>query len=215
MTNKIEITRELAERWLDPSQGSVYERYQDLAIELRTLLDAPVVDRQPVEVLGYSVVGNRYAIAATKGEIIELHEGYADHMIELVDRKHVSELQATIARLTADLDSERTLRRNHAARIHELSDALKGGQGEPVYLVRYRDGYVGWRNVEKATYDDLRKDANYESRTLYTSQPAPVSVVLPRNPEKLFLEWASSLGAPPTQMQAFIAGIDKVKGLNQ
>jgi len=46
MTNDIKISRELAERWLDPSQGSVYERYQIVSEELRALLAAPVVERQ-------------------------------------------------------------------------------------------------------------------------------------------------------------------------
>lgn len=140
---------------------------------------APVVERQPVEVLGYSVVGNRYAIAATKGEIIELHEGYADHMIELVDRKHVTclqaelaELQATIARLKG---GGQLLVRDRDDLKAEI-ERLKGGQGELVEVLllsdcvehlhrSYGSGYFGTEVVQ-----------------LYASQPAPVSVPFPGYP---------------------------------
>jgi hypothetical protein len=48
-----------------------------------------------VEVLGYSVKGNRYAIRLTKAELLELYEGYTgDALVELVDRAHVTRLQA-------------------------------------------------------------------------------------------------------------------------
>lgn len=53
-----------------------------------------------LEVLGYSVKGNRYAIRLTKGELLELHEGYSgDALIELVDRAHVGLIQAEVERL--------------------------------------------------------------------------------------------------------------------
>ncbi|MEE3929695.1 hypothetical protein V2I84_05390 [Pseudomonas viridiflava] len=52
------------------------------------------------EILGYSVKGNRYAIRLTKGELLELYEGYkGDALIELIDRAHLAPLQAEIERL--------------------------------------------------------------------------------------------------------------------
>lgn len=59
-----------------------------------------------VKVLGYSVKGNRYAIRLTKGELLELHEGYSgDALIELVDRAHVAQLQADLASANADKEA--------------------------------------------------------------------------------------------------------------
>lgn len=52
-------------------------------------------------------------------------------------------------------------------------------------------------------------------RDLYTSPPAPVAVALPPDPEKAFLEWASTLPSPPRCLQSYLAAIDKVKELNQ
>lgn len=60
-------------------------------------------NERPVEVLGYSVVGNRYAIRLTKGEVLELSENYADHLIELVDRKHLTDAQVELAALREEL----------------------------------------------------------------------------------------------------------------
>lgn len=52
---------------------------------------------------------------------------------------------------------------------------------EPIYQVRYLgDGGGGWIDVER---DEFNSDnlgiSNYQTRTLYTSPPAPVAVVLP------------------------------------
>lgn len=60
-----------------------------------------------VEILGYSVVGNRYAIRLTIGEVLELHDGYKDHLIELVDRKHLSAAEVQLAALREELKKER------------------------------------------------------------------------------------------------------------
>ncbi|WP_454844104.1 hypothetical protein [Pseudomonas gorinensis] len=70
-------------------------------IELR--VTGASADAKPVEVLGYSVVGNPYAIRLTKGEVLELSENYADHLIELVDRKHLTDAQVELASLREEL----------------------------------------------------------------------------------------------------------------
>lgn len=68
----------------------------------------PALGGEP-EVLGYSVKGNRYAIRLTKGELLELYEGYSgDALIELVDRAHVARLQAEVERLTNSLANHDT-----------------------------------------------------------------------------------------------------------
>lgn len=59
-----------------------------------------------VEVLGYSVKGNRYMIRRTKGELLEMSENYmGDVLIELVDRAHVTRLQAEVERLKQTAES--------------------------------------------------------------------------------------------------------------
>lgn len=74
-----------------------------MARDYQTMLAASPVPRaleQPPVVLGYSVKGNRYAIRLTKGELLELHEGYqGDSLIQLVDGEHVTRLQARVANL--------------------------------------------------------------------------------------------------------------------
>ncbi|AIC20627.1 hypothetical protein EY04_17465 [Pseudomonas chlororaphis] len=49
---------------------------------------------------------------------------------------------------------------------------------------------------------------------LYTSPPAPVAVVLPRDADKAFKEWASALPSPPSAFYAYLAGIAEVARLN-
>jgi hypothetical protein len=73
-------------------------------IEARMIGSAPqppALGGEP-EVLGYSVKGNKYAIRLTKGELLELYEGYTgDALVELIDRAHVAPLLAEIEQLNA------------------------------------------------------------------------------------------------------------------
>jgi len=147
---------------------------------------APVVERQPVEVLGYSVVGNRYAIAATKGEIIELHEGYADHMIELVYRKHVTrlqaefaELQATISRLTSKMETmcgKNNELNDTVARLTAENERLKGGQSEPMAYTTFGMIEIAKRLPLTGRIGAKTAKDEWWNVALYTSQPAPVPV---------------------------------------
>jgi len=98
MTNKtITLSRELAER-LNSDHSYVRNRAR---LELSAALAEPVPPAvgNP-EVLGYSVKGNRYAIRLTKGELLELSENYTGSvLVELVDRAHVTRLQAEVSHL--------------------------------------------------------------------------------------------------------------------
>ena len=115
----------------------------------------------------------------------------------------LAELQATIAKLTAEIER------------------LKGGQGEPIYQVQYRgDGGGGWSDAEKASYDaKVPHPSHWMTRIVYTSQPAPVSVVLP---ERMPMPRQSDYcGRPVHFASAFDTAmahndcLDKVKELNQ
>lgn len=80
-------------------------------------------DAKPVEVLGYSVVGNPYAIRLTKGEVLELSENYADHLIELVDRKHLTDAQVELAALREELELSERNRLAAERRYYEMATA--------------------------------------------------------------------------------------------
>jgi hypothetical protein len=76
-----------------------------------------------VEVLGYSVKGNRYAIRLTKGELLELYEGYTgDALVELVDRAHVTRLQAEVERLKDQLADAKATANLAATNLKEFKE---------------------------------------------------------------------------------------------
>lgn len=76
-------------------------------VELGTHVEPVPPAGGEVEVLGYSVKGNRYAICLTKGELLEMSEDYTGAaLIELVDRAHVTRLQAEVERLGQALRRE-------------------------------------------------------------------------------------------------------------
>lgn len=105
----VEVLRAaLAEPTIGIDHETMRARYTDpeavgLSSGTGSTLRAVVADPVPPaggepEVLGYSVKGNRYAIRLTKAELLELYEGYTgDALVELVDRAHVTRLQAEVA----------------------------------------------------------------------------------------------------------------------
>jgi hypothetical protein len=80
---------------------------------------------------------------------------------------------------------------------------------EPVRQVRYLGGYARWLDVDAGTYDELKDDKRYEPRTLYTSPPAPVAVVLPERMEDYDVE------KHPAYLHGWNACLDKVKEMNK
>lgn len=78
-----------------------------------------------VKVLGYSVKGNRYAIRLTKGELLELSENYTGTvLIELVDRAHVTRLQAEVERLGSIGRGQRKTIDNVQLQVERLQSEL-------------------------------------------------------------------------------------------
>ena len=89
--------------------------------------------------LGYSVKGNRYAIRLTKGELLELSENYTDPvLVELVDRTHVTRLQAEVGRLDREsqnlsnqlgaCDRERRAFRDELESVNAMVSMLESGE---------------------------------------------------------------------------------------
>lgn len=105
MTSKtITMARDNIERLID--RLSKAQMFKEVT-ELRAALADPVPPAGgDVKVLGYSVKGNRYAIRLTKGELLELSENYTGTvLIELVDRAHVTRLQAEVKRLDLEVSA--------------------------------------------------------------------------------------------------------------
>ena len=256
MSSKIEI-RNLAERACGTPQDSPEYKRFITAIKPTLLLDltAPVVERRPLihitpEALAM-IRGERKPQAGgltfsesepLGGWTVPLYAAPPELQAENSNLRlqcggmetEISELQATIDRLTAE--NERLKAKPVCIywdeKDHSCSDVerLKGGQGEPaIWLVRIPDELDNTDESpaeyeyadSKFTLNGLlqKPGATIEGR-YFTSQPAPVSVVLPEREEgepywsgeldadfDQRLEWAEAKG--------FNRAIDKVKELNQ
>ena len=189
MTNKIEITRELAEHLLHCGRTSSFIT-PNMTAELRALLATPVVERQPKgAILRFrEYVGKGQGGRDLWHDWTEWSTGtveYAKSKLEQVkDLTNVqfeaewlytappelAELQATIARLTAE------------------NERLKGGQGEPAYWADDFGNTIGAKH--RAHNLSLGgAPAMVVERfvvPLYASQPAPVSVV---DEQQAFANW--------------------------
>lgn len=167
MSSKIDgMLRELLEDMLNPcADFATHDK-------LRALLDAPVVERPQIR--------NASEVAYNL-------------------QAELAELQATIAQLTTENEAvkfnlDKTDKRYLAA-VAEI-ERLKGGQGEPfMYGIAQPDGKPHYSELcVSGEASDLESevesmnedgDGGYRVVALYTSQPAPVSVVLPiRQPEQ-------------------------------
>jgi len=193
MSSKIEVPRELAEY-----AAALLEQHcqGNVSNELRTLLAAPVVERQPVarefiesvrvtpsKPLKHPMLANAWG------------DGVDDTVTALISMlaaapPELAELQATIARLTAenerlrhgmkgDYDLDAWLDwAKEAETLRAEIKRLKGGQGEP----------VAWGTMQPEFHDDERTLITdkayaevydrqcYTLTPLFASQPAPVSV---------------------------------------
>lgn len=147
---------------------------------------------------------------------------YSDHQTEL------AELQATIARLTAENEAvkfnlDKTDKRYLAA-VAEI-ERLKGWQGEPAAWANASDlSAIANGALWSGTLWGRKNHPIYEARRpLYTSQPAPVSVVLPSADDLRYLisraarsaDLISGANYYTAAELAAEALIDKVKELNQ
>lgn len=123
---------------------------QNALDKIRAVLDAPVVERQPV---AYDFNPTQYA------------RNFIDSNMppgKYIAVEHYAALQSTIARLEA--------------RIAEL----ESGRSEPIYEMEYLgEGGGGWAETDKHQFDATSKLKNFRTRIVFTVPPAPVAVVLP------------------------------------
>ena len=191
MSSKIEIDRTL----LSHAVTLLSSVHSDVAHQLTALLAAPVVERQDGSALMKIAadLANRhplrqlYLVCEHQGRINtdSLHEhldkcgdllaGIAlDIRRAITAPPELAELQATIARLETKVNNAINLDFERRAEIERL-------KGEPVewrYRFTHRGELSKWFPVD--SYMKLYTIANdpaYEVQPLYTSQPAPVSVV--------------------------------------
>lgn len=224
MSSKIEISRELAEyaaALLDQNcPGNV-------ANELRALLAAPVVERQPLahsmKSVAEAVDASRCYTVLTSNQCWALAQSLNNQAIRVAPPE-LAELQATIARLTAEnerLTSEPVL----SALAKMLTEArmkivdrdleierLKGGRGEAVAW--FTEDHLTDKSA--TTYDVgvsvMWAVKGWPVTPLYTSQPAPVAVVLPERKDAIYV-----IGSAYDDglCEGWNACLDKVKELNK
>jgi uncharacterized coiled-coil protein SlyX len=138
-------------------------------------------------------------LQATNKRLTETIQHMIDQTIPLVPDENnpmwerritIDKLQATIAQLTGDVEKWKGIAGRRTAErtefMNERDDALteierlKGGQGEPVAWIdphsiqRHSDNAKQWVRVSASLAENR---ANGYTQPLYTSQPAPVSVV--------------------------------------
>jgi hypothetical protein len=203
MSSKIEISRELASL-LYGDTVQCWGLGGNAANQLSAILAAPVVERQCSEVDPQCSEQLRTQALAPE----------------------LAELQAAIARLTADLkirDRELEIAAEYHSDLQVENERLKGGQGEAVLQAREIKGEPAtWEDMDDFTFSVCRTDSHmYETRILYrqpVSQPAPVAVL----GLDVFKALEKVRGAPVlTTNQCYDlarelnACLDKVKELNQ
>lgn len=170
---------------------------------------APVVERQPVA--WYSPHWNGKSANWVFGP--ELGEQVFPEFWKALYTAppELAELQATIARLTAENERIECMKENYRidAKVYrDENERLKGGQGEAVdEIERLKGEPVAWRYAG-CVYSN---QPHSEAEPLYTSQPAPVSVVLP---ERRVIDDGDS-DADQNSDHGWNACLDKVKELNQ
>ena len=238
MSSKIEVSvAKLAEQYEETARGPSpgWIGAEVVARQLRSILAAPVVERQPVPI-------QRLSECDSPGMCGDDEYGayvYYEAHVEIV-----SELQATIAHLDRNLFRQS----EQIAQLKAEIERLKGGQGEPValsvpdecpHLIVFDDtdrenllfAGAGARSAALKTWGKISmswnanlfvrvernsRDDRYPSATVSTSQPAPVSVVLPtlissEDGPHYSNNRASELG----YLAGYNACLDKVKELNQ
>lgn len=232
MSSKIDgVPRELLERL--QSQTELSNDWD----EVQALLAAPVVERQeavgiegmpqylilfddterPVETMfGEQIARKRYADISMSWNahlFVKIDSNSRDAMFAknnatvYTSPPELAELQAIISRLTADVETMR-------AKNNELNDTverLKGGQGEAVAW--FTEDHLTDKSA--TTYDVgvsvMWGVKGWPVTPLYTSQPAPVSVVLPERKDAIYV-----IGSAYDDglCEGWNACLDKVKELN-
>lgn len=273
MSSKIDVSRELAGRLIkgDASKGANSLQLVDAwkaMDELRAILAAPVVERQPLAYVlvkdGEPEYENETVISNLPGDEFD---GEGSWKAVFITPPELAELQATIARLTAEnerIERNRDMWKAQVGRqaaelewanteakewkdtvkfnegcwskergtmIDNLQAAraeierLKGGQGEPFGYWLYPKNLPLHGRFSKPD-PDMQSAAVVEAfdiTPLYTSQPTPVSVVLPsvedfRNIVRHAARQVDLIPGANYHTAAELAAdllLDKVKELNQ
>lgn len=215
MSSKIEVERELLGQLAAYASNSASPVMRARAVGASKLLAAPAVERQPVDAILLSDCIEHshrdYGGGYFSTEVIQLYTAPPE----------LAELQATIARLTADVETMR-------AKNNELNDTverMKGGQGEAVAWEVSGSGVRPGLFYEKPSW--AGEGTEYAlSPLFYTSQPALVSAALD---ERVEFERNYSPGAIGRDGDEYIlmavqmawegwqmrASLDKAKELNQ
>lgn len=198
MSSKIEVSREQLERW---TTGRISLSHLE---EIRALLAAPVVERQPVALI-------TQAPDCIKPEIRSAWiDGWNSARTALMNEAppELAELQATIARLTADVETMRNKNNELNDTVERLKaevknlrntsvkeevfdiickerdqfkaeiKRLKAGQGEQFGWIVKRIKPSGVEKLDRPLHSFAKPDylgPAFECIPVFASQPAPVS----------------------------------------
>lgn len=218
MTGTIEVPRDLLSAALDLSTKA--------RKELRALLAAPVVDRQPFGFwrvpIGCPLQGMFVAWTDESAGHIASASDVFDFRLLYDAPPELAELQATVARLTAEKERLNDGNAKHWKVVcdqREEIERLKGGQGEPVAW-RYQSHAGGLWYLSSSEHNARTFQGNGEVgavEPLYTSQPAPVAVALPerKHADDYAIRLGSGSGAAALAASEWNACLDKVKEMNQ
>jgi hypothetical protein len=186
--------------------------YVDAWKELRTLLDAPAVERQvPVPVAWMRFDEDQKAIF-TRSKRNNSSEPLYAHPTAYrnIPAPELAALQSTIAQLEDKLNKAINLdfqRRETIARLEARVQELESGRGEPVCYQARHSAEEPWFFTDKPGY--------WEWRPLFTAPPAPVSMVLPerRTPEHYHAR-IGKCGAADMLAEEWNACLDATAALN-
>ena len=185
--------------------GLAWDERDMLGKHIEKMIATPVVERQPfawsykeyvwVTGLGGSVWRDKLEREAPDTDAADVKEVTALYTTP----PELAELQADIARLTAENERLRQLPTRNALikerdKLKDEIERLKGGQGEPVMKLEAErlwegDGEYSVSFVKSGWLDQCRKTGG--TFFLYTSQPAPVSVgykLVPLTPTAAMVE---------------------------
>jgi uncharacterized small protein (DUF1192 family) len=175
MSSKIEVTRKLIKQ-CEVLAAMQSDEPTEHCKKLREILAAPVVERQPVAwmYLERSEDGYEYRPLFSHQKWVVLPDGFYEESPLYTAPPELAELQATIARLTAENErlkgGGQLLVQDRDALQAEI-ERLKGGHGEAVAVIT---GVTSRKDL-KFQIVILDNQKLHIGTKLYTSQPAPVS----------------------------------------
>jgi hypothetical protein len=197
--------------------------------QLNKMLHTHLAKGDPVDVANFCMMLDALGMRtfAAPAELAEL-QATIDHLRNDLEgtRLLAADQLLKINRLTAENERIQRVADNYSALLMDANaeiERLKAGHGEPVYQVRTH-GSDCWEDISGESLEMCKcQPEEYEVRKLYTSQPAPVSVVLPIASD-FYVEVFKMYGFGPQNLcmlngkdleRIWNACLDKVKELNQ